>query len=75
MNILTEHERNYDAQRAKQTKGYTIGGPYALKQGGYGALLFDPVYQTDASGNRTFWGFVIMVIDWDEFIDKSAWSA
>ena len=70
MNILTEHERNYDAQRAKQTKGYTIGGPYALKQGGYGALLFDPVYQTDASGNRTFWGFVIMVIDWDEFIDK-----
>ena len=70
MNILTEHERNYDAQRAKQTKGYTIGGPYTLKQGGYGALLFDPVYQTDASGNRTFWGFVIMVIDWDEFIDK-----
>mgnify|MGYP007114623004 FL=1 len=33
-------------------------------------MLFDPVYQTDASGNRTFWGFVIMVIDWDEFIDK-----
>ena len=28
MNILTEHERKYDAQRAKQTKGYTIGGPY-----------------------------------------------
>ncbi len=70
MNILTEHERKYDAQRAKQTKGYTIGGPYTLKQGGLGALLFDPVYQTDASGNRSFWGFVIMVIDWDEFIDK-----
>ena len=70
MNILTEHERKYDAQRAKQTKGYTIGGPYTLKQGGFGALLFDPVYQTDASGNRSFWGFVIMVIDWDEFIDK-----
>ena len=70
MNILTEHERKCDAQRAKQTKGYTIGGPYTLKQGGLGALLFDPVYQTDASGNRSFWGFVIMVIDWDEFIDK-----
>lgn len=70
MNILTEHGRKCDAQRAKQTKGYTIGGPYTLKQGGLGALLFDPVYQTDASGNRSFWGFVIMVIDWDEFIDK-----
>ena len=43
MNILTEHERKCDAQRAKQTKGYTIGGPYTLKQGGLGALLFDPV--------------------------------
>ena len=69
MNILTEHERKCDAQRAKQTKGYTIGGPLYIKAGRSRCIAFSiRSIKTDASGNRSFWGFVIMVIDWDEFI-------
>ena len=70
MNMLTEHERSGDAKRAKETGKYTLGGPYELKQGGTGALLFHPVYQNNIIGNDTFWGFVIIVIDWDKFIDE-----
>ena len=70
MNMLTEHERSGDAKRAKETGKYTLGGPYQLKQGGTGALLFHPVYQNNIIGNDTFWGFVIIVIDWDKFIDE-----
>ena len=70
MNMLTEHERSGDAKRAKETGKYTLGGPYQLKQGGTGALLFHPVYQNNIIGNDTCWGFVIIVIDWDKFIDE-----
>ena len=70
MDMLTEHERSGDAKRAKETGKYTLGGPYQLKQGETGALLFHPVYQNNITGNDTFWGFVIIVIDWDKFIDE-----
>lgn len=53
---------------AKETGEYTLGGPYQLKQGGTGALLFKPVYRTDDSGESSFWGFVLQVIDWDRFM-------
>ena len=33
-------------------------------------MLFHPVYQNNITGNDTFWGFVIIVIDWDKFIDE-----
>ena len=70
INMLTDHNRKEDANRAKETGNYTLGGPYKLKQGGTGALLFHPVYKEDSIDNDSFWGFVIMVIDWDKFIDE-----
>ena len=70
INILTDHNRKEDANRAKETGNYTLGGPYELKQGGTGALLLHPVYKSDSIDNDSFWGFVITVIDWDKFIDE-----
>ena len=68
LDVLREHERKKDAVLAKETREYTLGGPYQLKQGGSGALLFKPVYQNDDSGKSSFWGFVLQVIDWDCFM-------
>ena len=70
INMLTDHDRKEDANRAKETGNYTLGGPYELKQGGNGTLLFHPIYKGDSIDNDYFWGFVIMVIDWDKFIDE-----
>ena len=70
LDVLTVDEGHFDANLAKDTNEYTLGGPYELKQGGKGALLFNPVYQKDASGNENFWGFVALIIDWDRFIEQ-----
>ena len=70
LDVLREHERKKDAVLAKETGEYTLGGPYQLKQGGTGALLFNPVYQDNNSEQGEFWGFVILVIDWDRFIGE-----
>lgn len=65
MDMLAEHERKEAATLAKDTRKYTLEGPYDLKQGGKGALLYDPIYV-----NEEFWGFSILVIDWDTFLDE-----
>ena len=54
MNMLAEYERKEAATLAKDTRKYTLEGPYDLKQGGKGALLYDPIYV-----NGEFWGFSI----------------
>lgn len=70
LDLLSLSVGHNDATFAKNTNEYTLGGPYQLKQGGTGALLFNPVYQKDASGNENFWGFVVLAIDWNRFIDQ-----
>ena len=70
LDMLQEHERKKDAILARDSGKYTLGGPYQLKQGGTGALLFNPVYQDNNSEQDEFWGFVILVIDWDRFIEE-----
>ena len=70
IDMLTHPARKYEAQLAVKTGKYTIAGPYRLAQGGMGALLFDPVYTKDAAGQKRFWGFSILVIDWDRFVDE-----
>ena len=49
---------------------YTIAGPYELNQGGLGSLLFEPIYITDKSGEKSFWGFSILVLDWNRFLEE-----
>ena len=65
LDLLTAHERAADAKLAKESMEYTIAGPFELRQGGTGALLFNPVYQMNTAEQREFWGFIVLVIDWD----------
>ena len=65
INLLTDHTRKFAANSAKSTSKYTMEGPYDLKQGGKGAILYDPIYV-----NGEFWGFSILVIDWDAFLTE-----
>lgn len=70
LDLLTAHERAVDAKLAKESMKYTIAGPFELRQGGTGALLFNPVYQMNTAEQREFWGFIVLVIDWDKFVAK-----
>ena len=70
LDMLENPARKKEATLAKESGEYTIAGPFELAQGGTGALLFDPIYTTDATGLRDFWGFSILVLRWDQFIDE-----
>lgn len=70
LDLLTAHERAVDAKLAKESMEYTIAGPFELRQGGTGALLFNPVYQMNTMEQQEFWGFIVLVIDWDKFVAK-----
>ena len=70
MNLIENPERKTEARLARDSGEYTIAGPFELVQGGNGVLLFDPVYRMDDKGCKKFWGFSILVIDWQKFIKK-----
>lgn len=70
LNMLEHPNRKKEANLAKTSGQYTIAGPFPLVQGGNGALLFDPVYVKDEAGEDTFWGFSILVLNWDHFMEE-----
>ena len=70
LDMLQNPARKKEARLARISGEYTIAGPYELVQGGTGALLFDPAYITDQNGEEKFWGFSILVMNWDNFIQE-----
>ena len=70
LDMLQNPARKKEARLARLSGEYTIAGPYELVQGGTGALLFDPAYITDQNGEEKFWGFSILVMNWDNFIQE-----
>ena len=70
LDMLENPARKKEATLAKESGEYTIAGPFELAQGDTGALLFDPIYTIDATGLRDFWGFSILVLRWDQFMDE-----
>ena len=69
MNTLELPERQKEANIARKSGEYTIAGPYELKQGGTGVLLFNPIYINDGN-EKKFWGFSILVLNWDAFLEE-----
>ena len=70
LNLLTAEKRSYEASLARSTGKYTIAGPFPLVQGGVGALLFDPIFKYNNKGEYRFWGFAVVVIDWEAFVKE-----
>ena len=70
LDMLHNPARKKEANLAKNSGMYTIAGPFELVQGGTGALLFDPIYTYSKKGERSFWGFSILVLQWDDFIEE-----
>ena len=52
------------------TGEYTIAGPFELVQGGTGVLLFDPIYTSSTEGEEQFWGFSVLVLNWEKFLNE-----
>ena len=70
IDMLNNPARKHEANLAMKSGQYTIAGPYELNQGGLGSLLFEPIYITDKSGEKSFWGFSILVLDLNRFLEE-----
>ena len=70
VNLLKADNRRYEAEIAKINNDYTIAGPFPLVQGGIGALLLDPIYVTENDGRTKFWGYVVIVLDWNKYLKE-----
>ena len=62
LDLLQDEKRGPISRYAKDTGETIIQGPFDLVQGGKGIALRHPVYKTDESGQKVFWGFTIAVI-------------
>lgn len=62
IDLLKDEKRGPISRYAKDTGKTVIQGPFDLVQGGNGIALRYPVYKTDESGQKVFWGFTIAII-------------
>ncbi len=62
IDLINDEVRRPYAEYAIQHDKVVIQGPFDLKQGGKGIAVRNPVFVTNESGERTFWGFTICII-------------
>ncbi|MCG9971571.1 PAS domain S-box protein [Christiangramia crocea] len=65
-NILKDSTRNEEAFKAIERRRMFFGGPFELKQGGLAIVGRLPVFI-----KNEFWGFVAVIIDFNNLIDQS----
>ncbi len=71
INLFEEPDRRDEAIRARDTGETIIAGPFELRQGGIGIVARKPVYIIDESGEKTFWGFSIVVLNVDTILKEA----
>lgn len=65
VNPLTKEE----AELARDTDQIITSGPYELVQGGTGLVVRNPIFLEEENGQKTFWGFSIVILNVPEIFD------
>jgi signal transduction histidine kinase/sensor domain CHASE-containing protein len=60
--LFNDPQRRNEAIKARDDGKLTLAGPFALKQGGFGAVGRMPTFLDDGAGGRSFWGFTNVLI-------------
>lgn len=60
--IDREDARGISCRYARDHDVIITQGPFNLKQGGSGIAVRNPVYMEQANGQKTFWGFAIVIL-------------
>lgn len=63
IDLINDEKRGPIARYTRDSGRTTLQGPFDLKQGGQGIAMRRPVYKTDADGQKSFWGFIIAIIE------------
>ena len=62
IDLIHDKERGKISCYARDNDVITMQGPFSLNQGGTGIAVRNPVYLEQKNGERTFWGFTIVII-------------
>ena len=60
--IDLEDARGISSRYARDNDVIITQGPFELRQGGSGIAVRNPVYLEQANGQKTFWGFTIVIL-------------
>lgn len=69
--INREDEQGITSRYARDHDEVVMQGPYKLTQGGKGIAIRNPIYLLDEDGNKSFWGFSIVIIRTPEIFSES----
>lgn len=72
--LFADPKRNWEAFQARDTGRLTLAGPFALIQGGMGAIGRLPVVLDDGEGRPRFWGFVSVLIRFPDVLEDTVLS-
>lgn len=70
IDLFADPDRRADAELARDTDEVVLSGPFELAQGGMGLVARNPIYLEDG-GQRSFWGFSIVILGVPEIFDIS----
>lgn len=69
--ICSRHpERKVEASLAKESGSTRLPGRFSWCRAAPAHCLFDPIYTTGGDGSQKYWGFSVLVLDWESFLDE-----
>ena len=62
IDLINDSDRGEILRYARDNDTVIMQGPFELKQGEYGIAVRNPVYLEDENGQKSFWGFTIVIL-------------
>ena len=71
IDLINDSDRGEISRYARDNDTVIMQGPFELKQGGYGIAVRNPVYLENENGQKSFWGFTIVILKIPEIFSES----
>lgn len=71
IDLINDSDRGEISRYARDNDTVIMQGPLELKQGGYGIAVRNPVYLENENGQKSFWGFTIVILKVPEIFSDS----
>ena len=71
IDLIKDSDRGEISRYARDNDTVIMQGTFELKQGGYGIAVRNPVYLENENGQKSFWGFTIVILKVAEIFSDS----
>lgn len=71
IDLINDSDRGEISRYARDNDTVIMQEPLELKQGGYGIAVRNPVYLENENGQKSFWGFTIVILKVPEIFSDS----